>query len=723
MTVARLSISLGGSLIVLILLLLVAIGCGILFYRTTTPPLPSGRRVILSILRSCVLALLLLLLFEPVVRLIRTDRREPEVAILLDDSESMALKDGEGDRAALVRAFLDGQRLSAISPAASLRYFPFSGKLNSHGTAVPESLDFRGELTDISQALADLKERIPQENIQAVILLTDGVSTAGRNPLYDAEALHIPVITVGVGDTTEQKDVLIENVLTNAVAYAETRVPVDVTVKSSGYDGENVEVTIGEGGEVLDRKVVKLQKGTHEYPVRLTIEPKNEGTKKYVVAVSKLPGELTDRNNSRSVFLKVLKSRLKVLLLAGPPNPDVAALRRILTEDRHLAVRALIQRRDGGFYEGTFARPLIDTADCVVLAGFPSVETPNGIVAQVAKFLEEGKKPVLFVNSRIIDYAKLRTLEPLLPFTWAGVSSTEILVFPSVPERQQTNPLVTLEGGMTLDGWQQLPPIFKTQSVFRAKPESDLIAAVKFQNVVTNEPLIVTRSIGREKSFAITGEGVWRWQLLAQDNVQTERFFPMLIDNAVRWLTTMDEGKNVRVTPVHESFTTAEPAAFTGQVYDSEYRPIDDAEITVEVNRGTERVPVALNAVGNGRYEGSIDGLAEGEYTFTAKATVAGKPYGEDRGRFSVGQLNVEFTQTRMNKALLEQIAYRTGGTYYDLANAESIAADLRSGVKLIPQDAIRASETELWNWKYMAGIMILLFAAEWFLRKRSGLL
>jgi len=35
----------------------------------------------------------------------------------------------------------------------------------------------------------------------------------------------------------------------------------------------------------------------------------------------------------------------------------------------------------------------------------------------------------------------------------------------------------------------------------------------------------------------------------------------------------------------------------------------------------------------------------------------------------------------------------------------------------------VNASEIELWNWKYLAGLVILLFAVEWFIRKRSGML
>ncbi len=170
-------------------------------------------------------------------------------------------------------------------------------------------------------------------------------------------------------------------------------------------------------------------------------------------------------------------------------------------------------------------------------------------------------------------------------------------------------------------------------------------------------------------------------------------------------------------------FTTAEPVEFTGQVYDDELHPVDNAQVIVKLQRGKEQTEVALNAVGNGMYEGSLDAPGEGEYTFTGNALRDGRSFGEDKGKFTVGQMNVEFLETKMNKPLLEQIAYRTGGKYYDARDAERLGRDLAADVHFTAKELTQASEIELWNWKYLAGLVILLFAVEWFLRKKSGML
>jgi hypothetical protein len=722
MAIPKVSLSLGGNWAIALALIAALLAAAFLFYRYTLPPLPPARRLVLTAIRALALALLILIFFEPVFRLVLSDEQPPVIAVLVDNSQSMTIPSAH-NRSSEIERLLKGGGLDRLPSGAAMKVYLLASRLASPEGRVPDSLAFNGEITDLSGAMAELKNRLSAENIRAVALISDGNYTAGRNPLYDAEALGVPVFTVGIGDTNEQKDILVEKVASNSIAFAETRVPVDVTVKSSGYNGENVEVTVGEGSSPIDRAVVKLKDGVHEYPVKLFVQPKEEGTKKYTVRVSGLPGELTEKNNTRSFFIKVLKSKLKILLLAGAPSPDVSAVRQALTEDGHFRVTALIQKSADEFYGATFSPAALDSADCLILIGYPSPASSGALLEQVREVVEREKKPLLFINGKSTDYAKLQRLEPALPFNWSGVSQNEMLVGAAVAPARKNHPLILLEGNATEQTWQQLPPIYKTQTAFRAKPEAEALVMMSFQNVLIGEPLVLTRNLNGQKSCAITGHGIWRWRLLVQDNTETGKFFPLLMGDAVRWLTTKEDQKRVRIAPLKEVFTTADPVEFTGQVYDEQLRPVEDAEVVVEIEKEKERTRFSLNAVGNGRYEGSIEGLPEGDYAYTGSATAGGASLGEDRGKFTVGQVNVEFLQTKMNKPLLEQLAYQTGGKYYDLDGAEGLARDLAAGAKLGPKETVTTSEIELWNWHYLAAAVITLFAVEWFLRKRSGML
>jgi hypothetical protein len=285
----------------------------------------------------------------------------------------------------------------------------------------------------------------------------------------------------------------------------------------------------------------------------------------------------------------------------------------------------------------------------------------------------------------------------------------------------QRHPLINSEGNTPVKAWLRLPPIYKIATQFKSKPESDVLANVKTQNINSNEPLISTRNISRQKSLAITGYGIWRWRLLVQDNLETEKLLYMFLTNSIRWLTTKEDENNVKVTPTKETFTTADAIEFTGQVYDDQYRQVENAEVKVELVSEVRKSEVVLGAVGSGLYEGSINGLPEGDYTYAAKAIADGRVLGEDKGKFSVGKMNIEFLDTKMNKQLLEQIAYKTGGTYASIENADSVLSSIAKR-KFSAQEVTSTKEIEVWNWEYIAGLLIILLSLEWFIRKRSGM-
>jgi hypothetical protein len=130
-----------------------------------------------------------------------------------------------------------------------------------------------------------------------------------------------------------------------------------------------------------------------------------------------------------------------------------------------------------------------------------------------------------------------------------------------------------------------------------------------------------------------------------------------------------------------------------------------------------------LRPIGNGRYEGTWEGLGEGDYTYRAVANTDGQPLGEDKGRFSIGELALEFQDTRMNVQLLRQLAERTGGEFFLPAQLSELSNKLKGQQTFVSREVKSSRELELWNWKYMLALVVLLLAVEWFVRKRSGML
>lgn len=691
------------------------------FYRFTLPPVSRALRIVLSTLRGAALALVLLLLLEPVLRTSFVTRHPPVVAVLADRSASMSIVDRTGSRAGQMRKLLALTIPGAIPAGVETSVYSFGASLRGPLRGPVDSLE--DEVTDIAGALHALARERDRLNIRAAVMLSDGMYTEGENPLYSAIESGIPMFTVGIGDTAEQKDVLISRVTANDVVYAGTTAPVDVVVKSSGYGGEKAEVTLSDGAQTLDRAVVVLPAGTAEVSARLSSTPGGEGSRRYTVRVSSLPGELTEANNRRTFSVKVLRSTMRVLILAAAPGPDLSVIRGTLGEDPNITAHVLTQKFGGGYYEGTLTRQAVDSADCILTIGLPDAATAPGEIDLVRSAIADDRKPLFWVGGKAIDSRRLPTMAPSLPVIPEGSSSGEQEV-EFVPDPSHLDhPLLALGTGVPSDSWNHLPPVFSPRASFRLREGSVSLGSPRIRNVPLPQPFMAVRAIAGTRSLCVTGYGLWRWRLMAQGNPETASLFASFLSSAIRWLTSRAEDRNVRVTAVRDQFSRGEPALFSGQVYDATSQPVDDAQVSLDIAAGGEHVRADLHPAGSGMYEGAVEGLPQGEYTFRASASKAGREIGRDAGSFVVGGLNLEYRDTRMNAEVLRQIAYRTSGAYLTPGDADRLRGMLASLKSLSGREERHTEALELHRWPYLMCLVILCFSAEWIIRKRSGMI
>jgi hypothetical protein len=311
-----------------------------------------------------------------------------------------------------------------------------------------------------------------------------------------------------------------------------------------------------------------------------------------------------------------------------------------------------------------------------------------------------------------------------LPFKVSNVTGNEYLGFAVVTETKQLNSILKVGAGVnTVDLWSKLPPVFHIQGNFRVNVESQILATIRLQSMPFNDPFIVARNINQKKSVAVLGYGLWRWKMLSDAGSETTPIFENFIGNAIRWLTTQEDARKMRVQTSKHIYTTQEAVEYTAQVYDENYQPIDDAQIEVNVRHKNEMTSLSLNPLGSGQYQGVYDYLQEGEYKFTATVTANGTIIGSDQGTFSVGGANAEYVDTRMNKSLLQQIAAQTGGAYYENGNINLLVHDVTALPNFKPLEISKSADIEIWNSRWMLALIVLVFAAEWLLRKQNGML
>ena len=683
-------------------LILLSILAGLLTwfsYRQTEPKLHGINRWLLPSLRGTALVLLFTLLFEPAIR--RNIKQEvlPVLAVLVDESQSMA----------------QHQRTGILpSTRGQTYYFGFGGT-----TRPIENLSAAMDTaprTDISSALGEIRTSLRDENLRSVLLISDGQYNTGRNPVYVAADYGIPIHTLVIGDTLQQQDLMIARTVTNELAYVGQEVPVDVSLLLQGYSNETITTNLYVQDSLAASETLTISEG--ESIASLSFIPRREGLFQYTLRTTELDNEASLANNRETFTVRVLKRTQKICLIAAAPHPDLIAMRNLLTRDPVRQVDSFVQMQPGRFYKGNLPNSL-DEYDAIILVGFPGREADDNSLNIVVRAVQSGV-PLLFMLTRQTDLQRLQnqlsTVLPALPAT------DNVLYDEATLKLTQTgfrDPILDFPEAI----WERFPPLVASTGHWNVSSDSRILGQVNLRGITLEEPLLVVRSRAGHRTAAILGAGTWRWLNLAGDPVDMPRIWPQVVENLMQWLTTPEDDRTVRVEPVLTAFDGSEPIDFSGQVYDESLNPVSEAVVTVELTAPDgSQYPYTMTNAGSGRFTLRIDALPEGTYAYTAQATRMNTSIGTDRGIFTVGSMNLEYRNTRSNEALLRQIAYRSGGNLFTEGTLNTLPERLNSDSLFAPITQSQELEFDLRRTPWILGIVILLLGLEWVLRKRSGL-
>jgi hypothetical protein len=699
-------------------------------YRKTVPPISKSRKGILVFLRTMALSLLIFVLFEPVIGMISSSEIMPKLLVMMDNSESMELQDAGGDRKEQYQNAINASGFAEMDQK-ELLVSTFDSEAKKYEFYDEKILDISGKTTNMSDAFKWALKNSSNDNIKATLLFTDGAFNEGNNPIYSAEMFAKPVYVIGIGDSSQIKDVSIQYLMANEVAYLDNPVPVNVLVRIDGYEEGELKAELFDNGELIGEQTFSITPEIKEINAIFEYLPKSEGVHKLTAKINEFEGEITAKNNKAHEFVRVIKNKRNIVIFGGAPSSDISFIKQELKDEKGVSITSFIQKKGAEFYGPQPTKRDLMESELIILCGFPIYYTSDATLKLIAEELEAGK-PVMFIASKDIDYQKLKRLENYLPVNTVSHQPREFLAVTEVRPEAITNAVVRFSGADSdIDMWNALPPIFKTETFVNVKPESEIVAYMQVNNVSINEPMIVTRDFQNKKSLSVLGYGLYRWKLMgyaadqAKGREDKPDLYSIFLRNAVRWLSVENKSKFVSIKADKKFYSQGDEVQIIAQVYDASYTPVDNANVRLVLSGGADNSSrdVVLNSVGNGKYSSMIEGLGTGDYYFKGSAQVNGSGLGKDEGRFSVGDVSIEYSNLRMNVQLLREIAERTGGKFYTAEQADEFMDDLKQSGVFEANFVAQRSEIPLWNLPWALALAILLFSIEWFLRKRAGLL
>lgn len=694
----------------IILFILVLAAFSYFVYKYTIPKVSSGLRTLLIIIRSIIFILILFLIFEPVLSLINKYSVETKTFVYIDNSNSIASADS------LRKLEQTHSLINDLNSTGGIKtkFYTFGKKIDSLEAGQKDKINFRQSQTNF----AGIIEHIRQNNskINSVVILSDGIITDGIDPTYQAEKLQVPIFTIGIGDSSQKKDILIYNLLHNQVIYTDKPTTIEIAVKNFGFENKSTRVSFFEESKFIVSKDLTLNEtGLNKIP--FSYKPSGGGEKKLTFSVSPIEGEASAKNNSRTVYINVLDTKLKVGLVAGNPSADLSAIAKALSTDKNIQIRKLVQISPNKFWNDVNPS-VIDSSDLLFLVDFPSSASSQKIIDRVSSAVTKNK-PFFFMLSSGVNINRLNTFEKNLPFSVSKGSNEFLQVLPDFNRQFFSSYFSTSNNKSEI--WNNLPQVTQFSSELTAKPGSNILVKSKVRNISIGNPLIVSRSLGNQRVFSILAGDIWRWQL--QTAERNPEFFDNFINDIVKWLSVSAQQKQFRITTDRKTYSPGDDVEFTAELYDNTFNPIDTSNIALRIIYNTKTVDLTFTPAGNGIYTSRFVPSETGDYNFVGISGLNGSTLKSERGRFSVGEIQIEKLDTRMRVEFLKLLSASTNGSYYTADNYDGLKEKLEKLNRTSSKELISKSEYQLWANQWILIAIICFFAAEWFIRKRAGMI
>mgnify|MGYP001026901713 CR=1 FL=1 len=204
--------------------------------------------------------------------------------------------------------------------------------------------------TDLGQALTAVLADLGEGPVAGVILISDGQVNRGT-PAHEvaayAERVRAPLFTIGVGSTHEPPNVRVTNLSAPAVVPPDDPFEVRVELAATGAEPEElrVELTVEPSGGGEERPVSsrRVHVGDSNAPVLFEVGPPVPGEYTYRARIQPLAGESVTDDNVRDTSVTVLDKQLRVLIVAGGPSYEYRYLLPLLMRDKTVNVSAWLQ--------------------------------------------------------------------------------------------------------------------------------------------------------------------------------------------------------------------------------------------------------------------------------------------------------------------------------------------------------------------------------------------
>lgn len=722
----------------------VVLAVGVSFSLRSLSRLPRKRRLLLGGLRVAALCWVLALVLKPAVELRAVSRVRTRVALLADASRSMGLATPNGLRGEVVARHLrdNERRFTELADRAVIEPALFGDRVHPVDQ-LPDLLPAEDAKTDIGRALQDVSFQSSGRELGAVVLYSDGADTQGLTP-EAARALGaklgVPIYAIGFSDQASAPDLAIRRVMADDFAFVHNTVTLDVELESHGLELIGVPVTLKSEGTVIATKDATFDDGRAR--ISFEFKPRRIGKLVYEVSVPLQPGEVVEANNTRSIVIKAIRDRIRVLQVAGRPSWDERYLRELLKRNPNVDLISFFILRSTTDTQKAQQEELalipfpvdelfttqLSTFDVVIYQNFNYRPYRMGHhLKHVRDFVMRGGGFLMVGGDSSFEdgfYAETPVGE-ILPVRLDGAPPWDAGEYkPRLTREGRRHPIMRIgePGEPPETVFQRLPALAGINPAVELMPGAQ--ALLVHPSLPGNPPLVSVREVGAGRTMAVATDSLWFWRFLSVGDGGAGREFDRFWSSAMRWLIKDPELARVRLKSDRSVVSLGDPVSLEVKVLGPDYRALEGADVEVELlgADGARRDAVAVKrgVTGpEGAWAVAFEQPAAGTYVIRAQATSNGERVGTAEEPVIVEAADFEYQAPFPRPDLLRALAEGSGGQFVDLSEALP-PIDIKDARRV---EIDRTKRVAVWDTFPAFFGLLALAASEWWLRRRSGLL
>jgi uncharacterized membrane protein len=689
-------------------------------------------------LQCAIVAVLLLMLWQPALSISALKPQQNIVAVVVDDSRSMAIQEPGGSRRDQVVRALNNGLLQSLRDRFQVRLYRLGELVDRFDR--PEQLNASSPATHIGDGLRQVVSETSSLPVGAIVLLSDGDDNSGGVSLEavnDIRRRRIPVHTVGFGRERMDHDVELTGFQAAPSALADSRLLATVSFRQTGYSGQRARLVLRDGARILAGRDVTFNKDGVEQNEYLLFNSGNAGVRTLEASIEPLPNEENVRNNRVARVMNVQAYKPRILYVEGEPRWEYKFIRRAVDDDSSLRLVTILRTTQNKIY-----RQGIDTPD-ELRDGFPtkvedlfafdgliigSVEANWFTEAQqqlIKEFVDRRGGGVLFLGGRFgLSDGGYRQppFTDILPVELPASKNTYHAQTPAYveltgPGRDSLICRLEDDPDANVERWKKMPYLMNYQDPGTPK-RGALVLIDSLPSSKGRLPLLITENYGRGRSAVFATGGSWRWQMLQPVADQThEMFWRQLL----RWVVTGTPGHVVASTPA-SLLTDQSRVQLRAEVRDKSYAPSSDARVEARIlgpGDATDTVPLRPDPAEAGVFTAEWSAAKEGSYLAEVVAQRGDEEVGRDVVTFRRENGVAENFHTEQNRELLEKLAQQTGGQYWRPDQTRRLGSEITYSEAGITVRELR----DLWNMPALFFLILLLRSGEWLLRRKWGVI